>query len=1709
VQWPGSRRNLAGRAGAQARADVGWRTSRYSAAGPGVACVQVTYGIVQRDGSVHLDDPAGPAVVLGQVGHGAHSPLDPVAPKPPEGVSSGSASVPGSRSTPGERPLPESPALPEQVLPSDAEFTATASGPQGARSGNGWSMSSRMSAFLDEPRPTSGDESALTVPATLSTTQPLAGAARAEDAETPPPQAAPASGERRPDTTSRPSPSSGWLNDLTAMANLALRRHLQAGGELVGASRQVDRLTPQRVEELHEKLPKWIWKSPMQALADRIAQAHLNDGEPVLLLGSGYGFEFETTIALENTERLVSEEEDIYNLVLGVNRAGLTAKMDLGIFYLDPEGVHYWSLRDLEAAGKRLDRRINKPIIEFVSSVFPGPGDQLSRRYNRERAVEAIRELDRRLMQASDDGRHPVAMPLQELLLTEDGWTLVPRVADAEIRAVFHPASSIDGEMLLHPQVTAAVETTEISHWLHRTKQITRQTGADPDWIQEDGLAFGREIARDFVHHVTSVRVPEFALDLLDLVEDVAAIRNFIALTYTHISAFLAQVAGAEQRLTKNYLLFALRTSLRGARQTLTPAAQDFIENNADAIRKRLQKTFRNRYPRYEDSYLRNLRKTNPKASRRDIPAPLTVSLDIDGKNATVGDLLDNALLAAPQFVLGQDEVFGIYTNFREAETNSDGIGRVVGESRQVIQAGISGAAEYLSSLERWLEESHQRARNRHEFSVANGGWYAEKLLQSVRLLTDRSLLGTAFNAVRNSAADLVHFWQRVDGHPELLSKTDMATILVGLQSVGDQSEQAQLAVTRALDVVDGFRSRLDTLNGKETSITARIEIQDALWQAQALRDTLAASGQSPAPSEASIPGLTSAIRRPQAEARPDSYFAVLRHRLDPMVARHLAEEVNAAVREQYGAGAPYFNEQQVVVAFRELPGFAPNDGAPQIVGWVVEQLISGRPEAEYDPGPLPIYERSAGRHATELGAFERLYSSADYWRRLAETHEWWDQTNFEHLRGELKADAEELALFSLAIRRIPHEIPATAKMWGVTPTFLYGLSKSLNVDPQYLTGIKDHLRDRFADRTQFPNGVSEIYDAIKERLNGYVRELRELPGDHTDIQYAHLLMIAHFGIINISRDLEDFVRFVAYDGIDGKISMREMLYQLNPQEITMLASDWRRHEEDQARSTAPAPEPPAVTAKEPAARRSLPGRKRLSQVLPESEWWRLYLDPRHHQIARERYPDNPGSFYDNDQSPGYQQSMLNAYREILDSEDMGSTRLDYDAYKHLHDLVTEHAGEGFDWTGQEQDYKGINFVSPTNFPLGSAEPSPEIFAERVAGRPLLLRRQDVLNSPDPPVAFLTRLRYVTVITTAYRRDEVAGLVDAALERYYSESEQAASVDERLRAIARVVRNLHIIHPFTDGNGRLHIHLLLPKLLLEQGLRPVVFADMGSSFNGARSLDELVDILKRGQDADLTADIIIEPSGDDTSSDHDDGASGPAIGSDRGEVSADDADYMYPDVPLDAASALQGIVGPDSPAVLDFLANELAGDALMWHRYGISMPQVRVVGGGSLPDVVAAALSDRIDRQLEERQQDVPLDQRVTAREAGVSIISETGDSVPVDHAEIWVDPYSGSETGGQLGEESAGGQPGQWPSPPVRERRDHDSMPQRSERAPEELTSSESVPAVGTAPMSSPALTHALSRVVWVESSHSTPRPDGEKACVQVTVLEPAQPCT
>jgi hypothetical protein len=104
-----------------------------------------------------------------------------------------------------------------------------------------------------------------------------------------------------------------------------------------------------------------------------------------------------------------------------------------------------------------------------------------------------------------------------------------------------------------------------------------------------------------------------------------------------------------------------------------------------------------------------------------------------------------------------------------------------------------------------------------------------------------------------------------------------------------------------------------------------------------------------------------------------------------------------------------------------------------------------------------------------------------------------------------------------------------------------------------------------------------------------------------------------------------------------------------------------------------------------------------------------------------------------------------------------------------------------------------------------------------------------------------------TEISTAYHISQWSKLVDQIFADYYGEISSAQDDDTRLEVIAKTITKLQITHPFQDGNRRLNVHVILPKLLLENNFKPAISPDVRHIFQGGASHRQQVEVLRQSQ----------------------------------------------------------------------------------------------------------------------------------------------------------------------------------------------------------------------------------------------------------------------
>lgn len=248
---------------------------------------------------------------------------------------------------------------------------------------------------------------------------------------------------------------------------------------------------------------------------------------------------------------------------------------------------------------------------------------------------------------------------------------------------------------------------------------------------------------------------------------------------------------------------------------------------------------------------------------------------------------------------------------------------------------------------------------------------------------------------------------------------------------------------------------------------------------------------------------------------------------------------------------------------------------------------------------------------------------------------------------------------------------------------------------------------------------------------------------------------------------------------------------------------------------------------------------------LPEELWWKLFIDIGHHEEAQEL--DDPGSLYDRQESKGHQRNMLNAFKsELLNKSGKLNTRVDLAEYERLHNLVTEN----LDNSKKVQKWSsGDNGTEEDEHPIvqfgigGKRRPADDIAGDTLCGLPLMVEQDRKIELDQVAITLFSQ--HDKRVSVNYSTGNAQQYVTAALSRYYVEV-AGDGRGAKLAAIARVIRALHVIHPFRDANGRLHVMLMLNKFLKEQGFHPVILPHGPDVFGGSYTIEELVAEIEAG-----------------------------------------------------------------------------------------------------------------------------------------------------------------------------------------------------------------------------------------------------------------------
>ncbi len=246
----------------------------------------------------------------------------------------------------------------------------------------------------------------------------------------------------------------------------------------------------------------------------------------------------------------------------------------------------------------------------------------------------------------------------------------------------------------------------------------------------------------------------------------------------------------------------------------------------------------------------------------------------------------------------------------------------------------------------------------------------------------------------------------------------------------------------------------------------------------------------------------------------------------------------------------------------------------------------------------------------------------------------------------------------------------------------------------------------------------------------------------------------------------------------------------------------------------------------------------RAFKSMPEEEKWRLYID------WKRQDPLSCGKQCFDREEPGYAAGMDQALSYVRSS--LG-TKMDADELRYIHDLAVDGVfHKRFESLrpfalGYSCEYK-YYFNRPRS------DHPPETTRSKAALKEALeegIFTHDTHCDEEKFLAYYDQwfMNSLASCNEAATKERINRLFNT----YYETITRASSVGEKLRAIVDLCRSLEVFHAFPDGNQRTISFLLLQKLLIENGLPPVIL-ELPLLFDGLHTREEMVLMVRQGME---------------------------------------------------------------------------------------------------------------------------------------------------------------------------------------------------------------------------------------------------------------------
>lgn len=292
-----------------------------------------------------------------------------------------------------------------------------------------------------------------------------------------------------------------------------------------------------------------------------------------------------------------------------------------------------------------------------------------------------------------------------------------------------------------------------------------------------------------------------------------------------------------------------------------------------------------------------------------------------------------------------------------------------------------------------------------------------------------------------------------------------------------------------------------------------------------------------------------------------------------------------------------------------------------------------------------------------------------------------------------------------------------------------------------------------------------------------------------------------------------------------------------------------------------------------------------LGTAKDDKNWWLLYIDPKDWDWAKAtaKTTNDPGMVYDNHLSLGFKAAMVRAFTRHLINAPLGKRIMegpfgwrDYEGlWRDVVEGVTDkESGKPQGMPTQGSAGQGAVYICGTVVTFGCTETMDAGVAEETLAGNVLVRSVSHLEGKienDRWVIKETQKKGAVALhpsSPGYKMwtcldvEAKKTAVDRAFLDFKNDVGKGTTIKACLMTIAKLIRRLHIIHTYSDGNGRLNVFLLLPALLLHFGFglplggaHKDVFngptlrgGGLFMLFNGGYSLEDISDYLFLSQD---------------------------------------------------------------------------------------------------------------------------------------------------------------------------------------------------------------------------------------------------------------------